>query len=332
MASNNQLWKRVRSAASEVSPAGCMTATVLGSGSFVPDTVVNNCQLVSSRQLDTTPEWIASKTGILERRFATPDVMASDLATEAALRALEAAGMPPGDVDLFIVATSTPDYTMPATACLVQEQLGAEGGMAFDISNACAGFVTALDIAARCLQSNTETAVVIGVDIGSRLVDQNDRTTSVFFGDGAGAVVLSSEGSGRVLASRVQSRGDSESLNVPVGGTMTMNGKAIWNFATDVLPSSVRYLCEKGQVPVDEIKLLVPHQANENIIRCGAAEVGIPMDRVAVNIDRYGNTIGASIPIALDEALRAGRATSGDHVMLVGFGAGLSWGGNLLRL
>ena len=221
---------------------------------------------------------------------------------------------------------------MPATACLVQGNLGAEGGMAFDVSNACAGFVTAMDIAARMLQTNTETAVVIGVDIGSRLVDPQDRTTSVFFGDGAGAVVLSSEGSGRVLASRVQSRGDSESLNVPVGGTMTMNGKAIWDFATRVLPETVRYLCEKARVPIDEIKLLVPHQANENIIRCGATEVGISMDRVALNIDRYGNTIGASIPIALDEALRQGRARPGDHVMLVGFGAGLSWGGNLLQL
>jgi 3-oxoacyl-[acyl-carrier-protein] synthase-3 len=327
----NELWSKVRNATRD--PASRpMTATILGTGAFAPENVVDNSTLVASRQLDTTPEWIASKTGILERRFAADGVTASDLATEAALRALEAAGVAPDDVDLFIVATSTPDYTMPATACLVQGNLGAEGGMAFDLSNACAGFVTAMDVAVRMLQTNTETAVVIGVDIGSRLVDPQDRTTSVFFGDGAGAVVLSSEGSGQVLASRVQSRGDSESLNVPVGGSMTMNGKAIWNFATRVLPDSIRYLCDKARVPVDEIKLLVPHQANENIIRCGAAEVGIPMDRVAVNIDRYGNTIGASIPIALDEALRQGRARPGDHVMLVGFGAGLSWGGNLLRL
>ena len=309
-----------------------MTASILGTGAFAPGRVVNNTNLVETNRLDTTPEWIAQKTGILERRFASPEMMASDLATEAALRALEQAGLPPSDVDLFIVATSTPDFTMPSTACLVQQKLGAEGGMAFDITNACAGFVTALDIAARCLQTNTETAVVIGVDLGRRLVDPNDRTTAVFFGDGAGAVVLSSEGSGQVLASRVQSRGDTESLNVPVGGTMTMNGKAIWNFATDVFPDTVRYLCGKAQVPVDEIKLLVPHQANENIIRCGAAELGIPMDRVAVNIDRYGNTLAASIPMALDEALSDGRAARGDHVMLVGFGAGLSWGGNLLRL
>lgn len=331
MVLRNELWSRVRNVTRDPS-CGPMTATILGTGSFAPERVVDNFSLVESRQLETTPDWIASKTGILERRFADDGVKASDLATEAALRALEAAKIAPDDVDLFIVATSTPDYTMPATACLVQGNLGAEGGMAFDVSNACAGFVTAMDIAARMLQTNTETAVVIGVDIGSRLVDPQDRTTSVFFGDGAGAVVLSSEGSGRVLASRVQSRGDSESLNVPVGGTMTMNGKAIWNFATRVLPETVRYLSEKARVPVDEIKLLVPHQANENIIRCGAAEVGISMDRVALNIDRYGNTIGASIPIALDEALRQGRARPGDHVMLVGFGAGLSWGGNLLQL
>ncbi|MDA1163748.1 MAG: beta-ketoacyl-ACP synthase 3 [Planctomycetota bacterium] len=331
MVSANQLWTRVSSVPRR-SSCGPMPATILGTGAFVPPGIVDNASLVKSRSIDTTPEWIASKTGILERRFAADDVAASDLATEAALRALEAAGLSPDEVDLFIVATSTPDYTMPSTACLVQRNLGAEGGMAFDVVNACAGFVTALDIAVRCLQTNTETAVVIGVDIGSRLVDPHDRTTSVFFGDGAGAVVLGSEGAGTVLASRVQSRGDNESLNVPVGGTMTMNGKAVWNFATHVLPDTVRYLCGKAQVPVEDIKLLVPHQANENIIRCGAAEVGIPMDRVAVNIERYGNTIAASVPIALDEALRAGRAISGDHVMLVGFGAGLSWGGNLLRL
>lgn len=309
-----------------------MTATILGTGACVPETAISNAELVSSRKLDTTPEWIATRTGILERRFAAPDVRASDLATEAALRALEAASLPAEDVDLFIVATSTPDYTMPATACLVQQNLGTEGGMAFDVTNACAGFVTALDLAARCLQTNTETAVVIGVDLGSRLVDRQDRTTSVFFGDGAGAVVLSSEGQGRILASRVQSRGNTESLNVPVGGTMTMDGKAVWNFATRALPDTVRYLCGKGQVPLDEIKLLVPHQANTNMIRCGAAELGLPMDRVAVNIEKYGNTIAASVPIALDDALRQGRAEQGDYVMLVGFGAGLSWGGNLLQL
>lgn len=331
MVSASKLWTRVRE---DMHPRSCepLTVSILGTGAFAPENIVSNTSLVESTGIDTTPEWIASKTGILERRFASPETMASDLATEAALRALEQAGMPPGDVDLFIVATSTPDFTMPSTACLVQEKLGAEGGMAFDITNACTGFVTALDIAVRALQTNVETAVVVGVDLGSRLVDPNDRTTSVFFADGAGAVVLSSEGGGQVLASRIQSRGDTQSLNVPVGGTMTMNGKAIWDFATDVFPDTVRYLCAKAQVPIDEIKLLVPHQANENIIRCGAAELGIPMDRVAVNIDRYGNTLAASIPIALDEALSEGRATRGDHVMLVGFGAGLSWGGNLLRL
>ena len=331
MVSASQLWTRVRDTPRQKS-WGPMTASILGTGAFAPGNVVDNVSLVAANGIDSTPDWIASKTGILERRFAAPETTASDLATEAALRALEQAGMPPCDVDLFIVATSTPDFTMPSTACLVQEKLGTEGAMAFDITNACAGFVTALDIAARCLQTNTETAVVVGVDIGSRLVDPGDRTTSVFFGDGAGAVVLSSEGSGQVLASRLQSRGDTESLNVPVGGTMTMNGKAIWNFATDVFPDTVRYLCGKANVPVDQIKLLVPHQANENIIRCGAVELGIPMERVAVNIDRYGNTLAASIPIALDEALADGRASRGDYVMLVGFGAGLSWGGNLLRL
>lgn len=331
MASVNKLRTQVRDNTHRQSSSQ-MTASILGTGSFAPATIVDNSRLIQSSGIDTTPEWIASKTGILERRFASPETTASDLATEAALRALEQAGMPPDDVDLFIVATSTPVFTMPATACLVQEKLGAKGGMAFDVTNACAGFVTAFDIAARSLQTNVRTAVVIGVDIGSRLVDPNERTTSVFFGDGAGAVVLSSEGSGQVLASRVQSRGNTESLNVPVGGSMTMIGKDIWNFATKVFPESVRDLCSEAQISADEIKLLVPHQANSNIIRHAATELGIPMERVAVNIDRYGNTIAASIPIALDEALASGRARPGDCVMLVGFGAGLSWGGNLLRL
>ncbi len=331
MSAASQLWSKVRKATSPEIP-GAMHATILGTGSYAPPRVIDNDFFVEDRKLDTTADWISSKTGIQERRFADDHVRTSDLATEAAAAALAQAGLAPDDVDLFIVATSTPDYTMPSTACLVQEALGAEDGMAFDIVNACSGFVYALDVAARCLQTNTETAVVIGVDIGSRIVDPADRTTSVFFGDGAGAVVLGSEGGGQILASRLHSKGNVESLNVPVGGFMAMDGKAIWNFATTILPDTVRSLCGKAQVSVDEIKLLVPHQANANIIRCSAAELGIPMERVAVNIDRYGNTIAGSIPIALDEALRDGRAQKGDYVMLVGFGAGLAWGGNLLRL
>jgi 3-oxoacyl-[acyl-carrier-protein] synthase-3 len=237
------------------------------------------------------------------------------------------------ELDAVIVATSTPDFTMPATACLVQGRLGASRALAFDIANACAGFVYALDAATRYLQvGDLRNVLVVGVDRGSRLVDQHDRRTSVFFGDGAGAAVVSRRGSGRVLASKMYSRGADEPLFVPVGGTMTMDGKAIWNFATEVLPSTVRELCRAGRVDVNEIKLVVPHQANRNILAASAEILGIPFDRVAVNIDRYGNTLAASIPIALHEALAAGVAEPGDKVALVGFGAGLAWGGVLLEL
>jgi 3-oxoacyl-[acyl-carrier-protein] synthase-3 len=309
-----------------------MLATVVGTGSAVPERVVDNFYFVDELGLDTTPEWIESKTGIVERRYARPEQRASDLACQAAQTALAEAALDPAAIDIIVVATSTPDFTMPATACLVQGRLGAERALAFDICNACAGFVYAFDIAARYLQTGAETALVIGVDLGSRLVSLQDRGTSIFFGDGAGAVLLSASGSGRVLASELHSRGSAAPLSVPVGGTMTMDGRAIWNFATDILPETVRSLCRRAELPVTDLDLLVPHQANRNILRAAAEELGLPLARVAVNLHRYGNTLAASIPLALDEAIRARRARSGDRVALVGFGAGLAWGGVLLEL
>ncbi len=307
-------------------------ATILGTGMSVPQRVIDNTFFSRELGLDTSPEWIESHIGIFTRRWAAEET-STDLAVCAAQSALDQAGLQANEVDLVIVATSTPDFTMPSTACLVQGRLGAERAQAFDIVNACAGFVFALDAAARYLQTgDMRNALVIGVDRGSRLVDPRDRGTSVFFGDGAGAAVVSSRGSGRVLASKLHSRGASEPLSVPVGGTMAMDGKAIWNFATDVLPSTVRELCDLAGVTIHDIKLLVPHQANRNILTASADKLGLPLNRVAMNIDRYGNTLAGSIPIALDEALAAGRAQSGDIVALAGFGAGLAWGGLLLQL
>jgi 3-oxoacyl-[acyl-carrier-protein] synthase-3 len=304
----------------------------LGTGKSVPERVIDNTHFSQELGLDTTPEWIENRIGIVARHWAV-DESSTDLAVGAATAALEQAHLEPNDIDLVVVATSTPDFTMPATACLVQGRLGAERALALDIVNACAGFVYAFDAATRYLQSgDIRHALVVGVDRGSRLVDPRERSTSVFFGDGAGATVIGRSGAGRVLASKLHSQGTSEPLSVPVGGTMTMDGKAIWNFATEVLPSTVRELCALAGVSVDEIKLLVPHQANRNILASAAATLGLPLDRVAVNIDRYGNTLAASIPIALDEALAAGRAKPGDIVALAGFGAGLAWGGLLLQL
>ncbi len=308
------------------------TATILGTGSAVPRRVVDNSYFQTELGLETTPEWIECRIGIVERRWAENE-SSTDLAVTAARSALSQAQLDPEDIDLVVVATSTPDFTMPATACLVQGQLGAKHALAFDLVNACAGFVYAFDAVTRYLQTgDLENALVIGVDRGSALVDPRDRGTSVFFGDGAGAAVLSARGSGRVLASKLYSQGTSEPLSVPVGGAMQMDGKAIWNFATEALPLTVWELCELGGVDVDEIKLLVPHQANRNILATAANSLGIPLDRVAINIDRYGNTLAGSIPIALDEALVDGRAQAGDIVALVGFGAGLAWGGILLQL
>ncbi|MCI0332514.1 MAG: ketoacyl-ACP synthase III [Planctomycetes bacterium] len=307
-------------------------ATILGTGTCVPECVVDNTFFSRQLGIDTTPEWIESRIGIVERRWSI-DETSTDLAVGAARSALNQAKLDASDIDLVVVATSTPDFTMPSTACLVQGRLGAHRALGFDIVNACAGFVYAFDAATRYLHSGgVRNALVIGVDRGSRLVNPYDRSTSVFFGDGAGAAVISSRGAGRVLASKLNSQGTSEPLSVPVGGAMTMDSKAIWNFATEVLPATVRDLCKAARIAVDEIKLLVPHQANRNILAAAAAELGLPLDRVAINIHRYGNTLAGSIPIALDEAFSAGRVQPGDKVALIGFGAGLAWGGLLLQL
>jgi 3-oxoacyl-[acyl-carrier-protein] synthase-3 len=307
-------------------------ATILGTGSCVPECVIDNTFFRDRLGIDTTPEWIERRIGIVERRWCV-DESSADLAVGAARSALLSAGLQASDIDLIVVATSTPDFTMPSTACLVQGRLGAHRALAFDIVNACAGFVYAFDAATRYLFSGAfRNALVIGVDRGSRLVDPYDRTTSVFFGDGAGAAVVSNRGAGRVLASKLQSLGTSEPLSVPVGGAMTMDGKAIWNFATEILPATVHDLCKAARIPVDEIKLLIPHQANRNILAAAAAELNLPLDRMAINIERYGNTVAGSIPIALDETLSAGRIGPGDKVALIGFGAGLAWGGLLLQL
>ena len=318
---------RVRKQPKRVRPA-----TILGTGTCVPTRVIDNSYFNRELGINTSPEWIESRIGIVTRRWSV-DETSTDLAAGAAGAALEQAELEPNEIDLIVVATSTPDLTMPSTACLLQGRLGRERAIAFDIVDACAGYVYAFDAATRYLQcGDLKNALVVGVDRGSRLVDPYDRTTSVFFGDGAGAAVVSTRGRGRVLASTMTSRGTSEPLYVPVGGTMRMDGKAIWNFATDVLPATVRELCRQARVSIDDIKLLVPHQANRNILTASADALGLPLDRVAINVDRYGNVLAGSIPIARrSKSLRA-CAQPGDLVAMVGFGAGLAWGGVLIQL
>ncbi len=254
------------------------------------------------------------------------------LAGDAALQALESSGTTPDEVRLIVVATSTNPNLMPSVASLVQADLMAEHAVAFDINVACSGFVHAFDVAFRWLQTTGGKALVIGADRGSRLFSPTDRSTAVFFGDAAAAVVMGADGPGQVLASELHSRGDLAALRVPADGHMTMDGKAIWNFATRVLPQTVRSLCSQAGVSVDQIQLLVPHQANLNILKASAAELGIPMERVAVTVNRLGNTVAASILASFHSALQDGMAQRGDLVALVGFGAGLAWGGQLIRL
>ncbi len=309
-----------------------LRVSLLGTGAAVPSQIVANEHFVNELKLDTTAQWIQTRTGIVQRRHADREQRTSDLAIAAAREALRQSNVSPEELDLIIVATSTPDYTMPATACLVQNQLQATRAIGLDVVNACAGFVYAFDVALRYVNTGVRKALVIGADLGSRLVDFKDRGTCIFFGDGAGAVVLGAGGSGRVLATHLRVEGNPGPLAVPVGGAMFMDGRAVWNFATRVLPETVRELCRQANVPVDAIKLLVPHQANTNILATAASELGLPLARVAINIDRYGNTLAASIPIALDEALRQGLAQPGDLVAMVGFGAGLAWGGVLWQL
>lgn len=309
-----------------------LRGTVAATGAAVPARIVTNDYFVSELGLDTTADWIEARTGIRERRFADPELPLSTLAANAGRQALERAGADPADLRLVIVATSSADNRMPSTAALVQAELGARHAAAFDINAACAGFVYAFDVAARCLQSLGGRALVIGADRGSSLVDKLDRTTSVFFGDAAGAVLLDADGPGEIVSSALAAHGDASPLTVPAHGTMRMDGKAIWSFATRVIPETVRSLCRSAGISPHELALIVPHQANVNILRASAAELELPFDRWAVSLDRYGNTVAASVPVTLDESLQAGRAGRGDHVLLVGFGAGLCWGGQILRL
>ncbi|MBL8851111.1 MAG: beta-ketoacyl-ACP synthase 3 [Planctomycetaceae bacterium] len=309
-----------------------LRGSIAGTGAAVPTRIVTNDYFVSELGLDTTAEWIESRTGIRERRFADPDLPLHMLAANAGRQALERAGADPADLRLIVVATSSSDNRMPSTAALVQAELCARRAAAFDLNAACSGFVYAFDVAARCLQSLGGQALIIGADRGSSLVNRMDRTTSVFFGDAAGAVLLDADGPGEVLASALASQGTAAPLVVPAHGTMHMDGKAIWNFATQIIPETILSLCRTAGLSPDEIDLIVPHQANVNILKAAADALDMPFDRWMVNLDRYGNTVAASVPVALDEALQSGRARRGDHVLLVGFGAGLCWGGQIIQL
>lgn len=317
-------------------------AHVTGWGMSVPGKTLTNAEL--AEMVETNDEWIRTRTGIRERRIVAPEQSTASLATEAALQALEVARLNPIDIDLIIVATSSPEHIFPATACLVQDRLGAVKAGAYDLLAACTGFIFALSTASQAVRSGSaENVLVIGAETLSRFVDWKDRETCILFGDGAGAfVVQASDEPGGILSSIMRSDGSGgELLSLPAGGSrmpassetvhngshyIRMNGREVFRFATRVMAQATREAVEAAHLKLDDIKLVVPHQANQRIIESALRNLDIPMERCHINLDRYGNTSTASIPIAVCEAFNEGRLKCGDKVVFVGFGAGLTWG------
>lgn len=316
-------------------------ARVAGVGSYLPSNRVLNDDLVA-RGVDTNDEWIVARTGIKARHLAEAGQTSSDLGLIAAQRALEMAGVAAEQLDLIIVATSTPDFIFPSTACLLQGRLGNKGAVAFDVQAVCSGFVYALSIAEKFIKSGThKRALVIGAEVFSRILDWNDRGTCVLFGDGAGAVVLEATDKPGILATALHADGAHHGiLSVPgnvAGGKVTgdpflrMDGQAVFKFAVRVLAEVAHECCEQAQVAPAEIDWLIPHQANIRIIEATARKMGLPMDKVIVTVDQHGNTSAASVPLALDAAVRDGRIRHGQKVMLEGVGGGFTWGAVLLE-
>lgn len=313
----------------------------------VPERVLTNADL--EKMVDTSDEWITTRTGIKERRIVEPDEATSDLAAAAGHRALVEAGVEPEDLDLIIVATVTPDVSFPAAACLVQMKLEAKNAATFDLSAGCSGFVYALDMAVRAVESGTYNRVLaIGADVLSKITDWTDRSTCVLFGDGAGAAVVGPVRKGRgLLGTDLGADGASgHLLTLPAGGSrkpasletieghehfISMQGNEVFKFAVRTMGETAQRSLSKCGLSPDDIDVFIPHQANIRIIEAARRRLGVPEDKVFVNVDRYGNTSAASIPIALDEALREGRIKDDDIVALVGFGAGLTWASAIMR-
>ena len=309
-----------------------MKAEIKGIGMYVPPRVLTNFDL--EKILDTSDEWITTRTGIKERHIAEEWENASDLALPAAKEAIENAGLSPKDIDCVIVATSTPDMTFPSTACFLADKLGCPKPMAFDISAACSGFIYALTIANSFIKSGQfKNVLVVGAEVFSKILDWNDRSTAVIFGDGAGAVVVSaSEGESDILAAKMKSDGSHwGSLFCPVGEKLKMRGRETFKLAIKSMETASQKALEKAGLTLDDIKLVIPHQANIRIIKALAERLELPEEKVFSNIHKYGNTSAASIPIAMYEAWKEGRFKKGDYLLLTAFGGGLTWGAIVLK-
>ena len=318
---------------------------ITGTGSFLPPRRMTNADLaaeLASKGVETTDEWIVERTGIRARHFAAPDVTSSDLGVEAARRALQAAGRQPGDIDLIIVATSTPDMVFPSAACILQNKLGISGCPAFDIQAVCSGFVYALTVADAMIKTGAASkALVIGAEVFSRILDFSDRTTCVLFGDGAGAVVLEASSTPGILASDLHADGKHVGIlcvpghvsggNVLGKPLLKMDGQAVFKLAVGVLESAARATLAKANLTEADIDWLIPHQANIRIMQSTAKKLKMPFDKVIVTVDQHGNTSAASIPLALDDGVRSGKVKKGDVLMLEGVGGGFTWGAVLLK-
>jgi len=317
-------------------------AHITGWGMAVPNRVLTNAEL--ERMVETNDEWIVERTGIRERHIARDGETPSTLAVEASWKALSIANLKPNDLDLIICATSTPEYIFPATACLVQNKLGATRAGAFDLLAACTGFIYALDMAAQAIRSGSiESALVIGAETLSRFVNWKDRNTCILFGDGAGAFVLqASEEPGGILSAVLHSDGSGGDLiSLPAGGSrhpaseatirnemhyIHMDGRGVFRFATRIMAQATREAISAAGLQLQDVRWIIPHQANLRIIEAAARGLKMPLEKFIVNIDRYGNTSTASIPIAVCEAVADGRLKAGDKIVLPSFGAGLTWG------
>ena len=316
---------------------------ISGTGSYLPGEPVSNAALIAAHGLDSSDDWIVERTGIRARHFASDGVFSSDLGLEAAKNALAAAGRSAKDIDLIIVATSTPDMVFPSTACILQNKLGANGCAAFDVQAVCSGFVYALAVADSMIQTGAANcALVVGAEVFSRILDFNDRTTCVLFGDGAGAVVLEASKTPGILASDLHADGKHVGiLCVPghvSGGSISgdpllkMDGQAVFKLAVGLLESAARATLAKAHLTEADIDWLVPHQANIRIMQSTARKLKMSMDKVVVTVEHHGNTSAASIPLALDTAVRSGQVKVGETLMLEGVGGGFTWGALLLIL
>lgn len=328
------------------------SSSIIGTGSYMPERVLTNEDL--SKIVETSDEWITSRTGIKERRIAAPDEATSDMASEAARRAMAAAGVQAEDIQLIIVATVTPDMFFPSTACFVQKKIGASNAVCFDISAACSGFLYALQVARHFINTgNRTTALVIGAEKLTSLVNWQDRNTCVLFGDGAGAVVIrracenEPDAPGRVLSTVMGTDGNlTDLLKVPGGAsacpitpenitsrpnTIHMEGRETFKHAVTRMLEASNQALEMAGLTAADVKLVIPHQANARIISAIADRLDLPPERVFMNLDKYGNTSAATIPVALDEARRAGRFQTGDVILLVAFGGGFTWASSVIR-